>query len=121
MGGKTGKIAWSKCYNVDVDFRYNAIQGTLKIIKPLDDSKLLISYNDIQVEVQRASIRNCKLAFVVGDKNHNFKYNVNDKIKTKFGFLTILETKKINRKQKYNHKIKTYFYISTCTCFTNHS
>lgn len=101
MGGKEGKIYWSKCYNLDVDFVYEGISGTLRIIKPLPNRKCLVLYNDKEMEVPNDTLHNCQLAYVIGIKTHEFKYQVGEIVNTKEGQIKIL-------KQYYKQRLKKY-------------
>lgn len=102
MGGEEGRVYWSKCYNMNVDFCFENIKGTLTIIKSISDKKCLISYNGKEIEVPKDTLRDCKLAYIVGAKTHNFKYQLEEIINTKEGQVKIL-------RQYYKHKFKKYY------------
>lgn len=106
MGGKGDKVAWTKVNNVDVDFIYEGISGTLKIIKPLPNRKCLVSYNDKEMEVHNDTLHDCQLAYVIGLKTHDFKYQVGEIVNTKEGKIKILKQYYTHRPRKYNDKIK---------------
>lgn len=99
MGGKGDRVAWTKIFDCEVDFCYENICGTLKIIKPLPNRKCLVSYNGKEMEVHNDTLHDCRLAYVVGIKTHDFKYQVGEMVNTKDGLIKIL-------KQGYKHKSK---------------
>lgn len=105
MGGEECKIYWSKCYNVDADFCYDGIKGTLTIIKPLPNRKCLVLYNGKEMEVPNDTLHACQLAYVVGIKTHDFKYQIGEIVDTKEGKLKILKQYFKHRPRKYNGKI----------------
>ena len=105
MGGEEGRIYWSKCYNVNVDFCYENIKGIIKIIKPISDRKCLISYNSKEMEVPRDTLHDCKLAYVVGTKTHDFKYQLGEIVDTKEGQIKIIKQYYKQKSKKYGDKI----------------
>ena len=105
MGGVEGRIWWSKCYNVDADFCYEGIKGTLTIIKSISDRKCLISYNGKEMEIPKDTLRDCGLAYVVGIKTHEFKYQIGEKVNTKEGEINILKRYYKQKAKKYGGKI----------------
>ena len=106
MGGEGNKIAWGKVNNVNVHFVYEGICGTIKIIKPLPNRKSLILYNGKESEIQNESLRNCNLAYIIGVKSHDFKYQENEIVNVKEGRIKILKRYRINRNKKEAGEIR---------------
>ena len=106
LGGVTKKIKWNDCYNINVPFKFKNFEGILNIIKPLPKRKMLVKFNNIEYKINRDELRECKLTYVVGLKTHEFKYNVGDKIKTRYGYVEII--KQFYKKGKDGYKSKAY-------------
>ena len=106
FGGESNKIKWNDCFNININFKFNEHEGTIHIIKPLPNKKILVEYKNKKYEIYRDDLRDCNLTYVVGNKSHEFKYNVGQKLKTRYGYVEILEQIYITRSNGY--KIKGY-------------
>lgn len=101
------RIDWRNSIGYTLDFVYGNICGSVTIINYLkNEKKLKIKYNNIQYKISSDSLAKCALGKVLKTryKSPNYKYHINDIIKTKTGKIKIIKQIKINQSTRKNIK-----------------
>lgn len=102
-------IDWRNSIGCKLPFVYKNISGEIEIIEYVDDHNLKIKVNNQVRQIEKESLRKCKLATVLDIRNVNYLYNIGDVIKVYSGDIKILDYDRLHR--------KTY----NCECLICHS
>lgn len=102
-------IDWRNSVGCILKFKYNNIDGELKIVKYISDHTMLVQYKDWSLPIQKSSIYKCMLASVLKIRDITFKFKKGDKVNVFSGEIEILKQK--------NNNPKTY----VCKCMVCNS
>lgn len=108
-GRNIGCINWQKCDNYEVVFKYDNIDGIIKI-KEFDKNtgKLLVIYNDTQFYITRDNFSKCCFGKILGKFTSSFKIEIGTQLKDDKRDLTIIDRE--HRKGNNGKKWKYYKY-----------
>lgn len=103
---KSGKqVLWRECVGVSFKFIYDGISGEIKIIEYDKNSQtIILAYNNKQFKTKTEDVLKCRLAFIIGIKIREYRYNVGDIIEFKTGNIEIIERYKNNKGKRYKYK-----------------
>lgn len=91
-------IDWRNSIGYTVPFRYNDIRGKIEIVEYVDDYNIKIKINNKIRQIEKESLRQCRLATVLDIRNVNYLYNIGDIINVISGDIKILDYNRIKRK-----------------------
>lgn len=74
-----GNIQWSASQSCEAPFYYNEINGVIKFIRKINNSKFEIEYNNSLFKIDKSSLLKCSLKNIVNPPL--YKYNIGDTIK----------------------------------------
>ena len=106
---KRGKlIDWKNSVGCVCDFIYDDVQGAVKIIDYISGThcKISISYNEDIYTLDTESFKKAKFDYFLKKITADYRYNINDIIKSTTGEIKIINRNKIF--DATNHKWKTY-------------
>ena len=89
--GKT-RIDWIHSVGYDIPFIYEDISGIITIMDyNIKTKKITIKYQDKTIKTNSPSITKASFGYLLGKKNHSYKYNIGDVIQTTNGSIKILK------------------------------
>lgn len=107
-------IDWKSSEGITLNFQYEQIKGTVKIIKYIDGKNILIEINNEQYRTSPERVRKCEFGCILGLYGHDYIYNVGEIVhKEKSDFLILEQCSKIVnntngwKKKAYKYKCIT--------------
>lgn len=108
-GKNKGNINWTKSIDKIVSFKYDNIEGFLKIIRyNSKNQELIILYNDKEFKIKTTSFINCQIGRMIGKITKEFKYKIGTRFQDNKRDITITNTE--YRKDKNGIDRKWYKY-----------
>lgn len=111
-------INWSKCLNIKLDFYFNGIYGDITIIKPVDQYRALILYDEKEYIIGKSSLLHCRLSEVI-KINKPFLYNIGETFEDSGRNLSILEMEYRKRESSTKNEIVKWYRCKCLRCNTN--
>lgn len=116
--GKTKQINWKECKGFLINFQWDNIIGTIKILdirRIKKDTKLLLKYKDNEMWISSSHILRCKISMLIGIKTYNYFYNIGDIINDGKRNIIITKLIRISEYRAYEYKCLKCGYIGTIT------
>ena len=115
-GGNRGKIDWCKSIGHEINFTYDNLFDTLKILDyNKNKQSALIEYKEKQTFIKTAHLKIGAIGVVIGLVNKNYKYKINDIITNPICNIKILKQIKIGESRGYLYQCLTDGYIGKKT------
>ena len=99
-GGNAGKIDWHNSIGYSISFIYNDIKGILKIVDYIKGKqRVSIDYNGIVANIKTSHLIAGHIGAVIKVIDHDYKYQIGDKVLVSSGFIKILKQIRIKQKE----------------------
>ena len=97
------RFDWKNSIGCTIDFNYNSIEGTLKIIN-CKNKNLIVEYNNNAFSICSRELKNGKIGKIIGVRTSEFKYNIGESIVTdKRNGIIINKRKSKGRRKEYKY------------------
>lgn len=107
-GVGVNNVDWKNSVGCNVDFVFDEIYGSFKIIKYINNSTVKVIYNNKEFVLRSYEILNCKFSKMLGLYNKNFRYKKDDIV----GDYIILKAYRYNK----NNKLIKYYKFKCGKC-----